>query len=58
MVLLLTFCSEENPEPVNEKQWKSLGLNSHIINKLQIYQNKIYVGTDKGFFVKKKSEMI
>lgn len=54
LLFLLTFCSDDSPQPTNEVEWKSHGLDNHIAYKLQIFDDKIYVVTDKGFYFKSR----
>lgn len=54
IVLGLAGCKEDDDlaeKPANGS-WESLGLNGAVVNKLQIYQDTIYVATDQGFYKK------
>lgn len=57
LIFLMSFCKQDDLQPVSDIEWKHHGLSNHIINKIQIYKNKIYVATDKGFFVKHKNDL-
>ena len=50
IIMLLGACNEDDTSPSSAIQWNSLGLTGHIVNKVQVIQDKIYAATDKGFY--------
>lgn len=55
MLLLLGACEKESPIPSPTMSWNSLGLDGFIINKIDLFEDKIYVGTNKGFYVRNRT---
>lgn len=56
MLLFFCACEKDSPLPSSGISWNKLGLEGAIVNKLVLFQNKIYVGTDKGFYVRSRNE--
>lgn len=54
MLLLLWACEKDNPVPPSNISWNSLGLDGYIINKIHLYQDKIYAGTNKGLYARNR----
>lgn len=55
MLVLLSSCEKENPAPTPDVSWNSLGLDGYIINKIQVFQDRIFVGTNKGLYAKNRN---
>lgn len=53
-VLALSACQTDEPvtpEPLRVT-FQSIGLDEHIVNELELYQDKLYAATDRGLFMK------
>lgn len=52
ILLLLGACEKDNtePSPQGKANWNYLGLDGHVVNKIQLFQNKIYAATDQGLY--------
>lgn len=50
ILLLLGACEKENTNPSAGISWNYLGLDGHVVNKIQLHQNRIYAATDQGFY--------
>lgn len=50
IIIVLGSCEKDSPAPSNNISWNYLGLTGHIVNKLQISNDRIYAATDKGFY--------
>lgn len=51
LFLLLGACEKDNTEPINrEISWNYLGLEGHVVNKIEVDGNRIYAATNQGFY--------
>ena len=56
MLLLLGACEKDRVVPTTKTTWNSLGLDGFIVNKIQVIDDKIYAGTNKGFYMTGREE--
>lgn len=55
MLMLLSACEKDCTVPSTDISWDSLGLDGFIIHNVELFENKIYVGTDKGLYARNRS---